>query len=58
MRVLLRAAATDPRLAMSCVVSLALLSSGLSILMTGDGGSGLRPIAAGWVGAVVGYWLE
>ena len=43
---------------MSCLVSVVLLTSGLSILLTGYGDSGLHVLAGSWIGSVVGYWLD
>jgi membrane protein CcdC involved in cytochrome C biogenesis len=46
---------------MRIAVSLVLLAAGLIILVTPVFGAtvneGLQKIAAGWIGAIIGYWL-
>jgi hypothetical protein len=46
------------RLAMVCVVTLALLVSGLFVLLGGLGGTDLQRLAGGWIGLLTGYWLK
>jgi hypothetical protein len=46
------------RLVTQVCISCALLFSGLSVLVFETGGPEVQKLAAGWVGAVVGYWLQ
>lgn len=46
------------RLATQICISCTLLSAGLGILILETGDPDLQKLAAGWVGAVVGYWLQ
>jgi hypothetical protein len=39
-------------------ISWALLLAGLGILTLGVGDSATQKLAAGWVGAVLGFWLQ
>jgi hypothetical protein len=45
------------RAVMQIVISLALLTFGFYVL-TGNYDDGVQEFAAGWVGAVVGFWLS
>jgi hypothetical protein len=40
------------------IVSAALLAAGLWVLLDQRGDASLQKLAAGWVGAVAGYWLK
>jgi hypothetical protein len=46
------------RLVTQVCISCALLFAGLSILVLETGDAATQKLAAGWVGAVVGYWLQ
>jgi len=46
------------RLITQVCISCALLFSGLSVLILETGEPEVQKLAAGWVGAVVGYWLR
>jgi len=46
------------RLVTQVCISCALLSAGLGILVLETGDVATQKLAAGWVGAVVGYWLQ
>ena len=46
------------RLVTQICFSCALFFSGLSVLVLETGDPELQKLAAGWVGAVVGYWLR
>ncbi|MGN6586482.1 MAG: hypothetical protein ACTHKT_03290 [Solirubrobacterales bacterium] len=46
------------RLVTQVCISCALLFAGLSILVFETGDAATQKLAAGWVGAVVGYWLQ
>jgi hypothetical protein len=46
------------RLVTQICFSCALLFSGLSVLILETGEPELQKLAAGWIGAVVGYWLR
>lgn len=48
------------RLGVQTVISLGLLGSGVFILVTTDWKTSpeLGAIAAGWIGAVLGYWMN
>jgi hypothetical protein len=46
------------RLVTQVCISGALLCAGLGILLLELGDPATQKLAAGWVGAVVGYWLQ
>ena len=47
-----------PRFVVQVVVSLVLLVVGMYVLIFGHYDAALQKLAAGWVGAVVGFWLS
>ena len=46
------------RLGMVVLISLALLGSGLYVLIGDVGDADLQKFAGGWIGLVAGYWLK
>jgi len=46
------------RLLMAAVISIALMVSGLYILLSENSNSDLQKAATGWIGVIIGYWLK
>jgi hypothetical protein len=46
------------RLVMQVTLSLAMVTAGLVVLLGGSASADLQKWAAGWIGAVIGYWLH
>lgn len=46
------------RLLMSVLVSLVMLGVGIYILLHGEANADLQKAATGWIGLVIGYWLQ
>lgn len=46
------------RLTIQAVVSGLFLAAGFAVLLAGVGDETLEKLAAGWVGAVLGFWLQ
>lgn len=43
---------------MSVLVSLVMLGVGIYILLHGEANADLQKAATGWIGLVIGYWLQ
>ncbi len=48
----------EVKLAMSVAVSAILLAAGLYVVLSNDGGADLQKAATGWIGLILGYWLQ